>query len=409
MAARRNNKRLAEIAAELADSEDDTVVSTRGRAAASRKPAATSRKAYSSRNLKPVIKVEELSDSEAEEEAEEQEEEPVVSTRGRASSSRNVKKKVHELFDSEAEEALDDEEEEVDEEEEEGEEEEEEEEPVVSTRNRAAPSRKRDAALKSNGDDDEYEQIARGQALGIIAPDMATATAVADAVQEEANAKRSSVKGSGSSSLSSPGDSGTSGRKALWNKKKSPGEGGGSASRLAPSSGGNRRRITRMFTTIVRDPGTHLLLAVFVSNAYDRAQFLNGTLDYEGGNAKARMVKFPMRLFYTNARNTRCVFSSLIITFCQSLPTYYIHRFANFPCESPPCLRNHYPTYVAIGFDEDEAVTEANSAKLQALIDQFKAVVDGSEDLSNNATFSVVTTDVDADDNMLQALVALSE
>jgi hypothetical protein len=408
MAARRNNKRLAEIAAELADSEDDTVVSTRGRAAASRKPAATSRKAYSSRNLKPVIKVEELSDSEAEEEAEEQEEEPVVSTRGRASSSRNVKKKVHELFDSEAEEALDDEEEEVDEEEE-GEEEEEEEEPVVSSRNRAAPSRKRDAALKSNGDDDEYEQIARGQALGIIAPDMATATAVADAVQEEANAKRSSVKGSGSSSLSSPGDSGTSGRKALWNKKKSPGEGGGSASRLAPSSGGNRRRITRMFTTIVRDPGTHLLLAVFVSNAYDRAQFLNGTLDYEGGNAKARMVKFPMRLFYTNARNTRCVFSSLIIMFCQSLPTYYIHRFANFPCESPPCLRNHYPTYVAIGFDEDEAVTEANSAKLQALIDQFKAVVDGSEDLSNNATFSVVTTDVDADDNMLQALVALSE
>jgi hypothetical protein len=64
---------------------------------------------------------------------------------------------------------------------------------------------------------------------------------------------------------------------------------------------------------------------------------------------------------------------------------------------------------VAIGFDEDEAATEANSAKLQALIDQFKAVVDGSEDLSNNATFSVVTTDVNADDNMLQALVALSE
>jgi hypothetical protein len=137
------------------------------------------------------------------------------------------------------------------------------------------------------------------------------------------NNNRYSTKGS--SPLSSPGDLGTSSRKALWNKKKSSGEGGGSASRLAPSSGGNRRRITRMFTTIVRDPDTQLLLAVFVSNAYDRAQFLNGTLDYEGGNAKARMVKFPMRLFYTNARNTRYVFSSFIITFCQSLPTYYIY------------------------------------------------------------------------------------
>jgi hypothetical protein len=37
------------------------------------------------------------------------------------------------------------------------------------------------------------------------------------------------------------------------------------------------------------------------------------------------------------------------------------------------------------------------------------AVVDGSDDQSNNAVFTVVTTTVDADDNMLEALVALSE
>jgi hypothetical protein len=78
-------------------------------------------------------------------------------------------------------------------------------------------------------------------------------------------------------------------------------------------------------------------------------------------------------------------------------------------CEPPPCLHNHYPTYVAIGFHEDDNVTEINAAKLQALVDQFNSVIDGSDDLSNNATFSVVMTTVDADDNMLQALVALSE
>jgi hypothetical protein len=78
-------------------------------------------------------------------------------------------------------------------------------------------------------------------------------------------------------------------------------------------------------------------------------------------------------------------------------------------CEPPPCLHNHYPIYVAIGFNEDDNVTEVNAAKLQALVDQFNSVIDGSDDLSNNATFSVVVTNVDADDNMLQALVALSE
>jgi hypothetical protein len=92
----------------------------------------------------------------------------------------------------------------------------------------------------------------------------------------------------------------------LWSKKKSPAsEGGGLASKLAPNSSGSRRRITRMHTTVVRDRDTHSIIAVFVSNAYDRAQFLNGTLDYQGGKEKGRMVKYPMRLFYTNVRNQR--------------------------------------------------------------------------------------------------------
>jgi hypothetical protein len=67
-----------------------------------------------------------------------------------------------------------------------------------------------------------------------------------------------------------------------------------------------------MHTTVVRDRDTHAIIAVFVSNAYDRAQFLNGTLDYQGGNEKGRMVKYPMRLFYTNVRNQRYFFFALL-------------------------------------------------------------------------------------------------
>lgn len=64
---------------------------------------------------------------------------------------------------------------------------------------------------------------------------------------------------------------------------------------------------------------------------------------------------------------------------------------------------------MAIGYDEDPSITEANACKLQALHDQFMAVVDGSDDQSNNAVFTVVTNTVDADESMLEALVALSE
>jgi hypothetical protein len=322
MATRKNNKRLAEIEAELADSEDEKnevkekhVVATRGRSAA------TSRKAAKTKG--DVVTLDD-------------EEEPIHASRGRvaAVTRKAINKKggrsikVEDLFDSEAEEA----EAEAEEEEEgegEGEHEQEEEgeddaeEPVVTTRGRGFASLKASnkrvvSASKGIADDEEDEQIARGQSLGIISPDMATAVAIANTLDEEKNALLLPGKRTGSSSsslASTPGSSsnvsvtdlGSSSRKSmLWSKKKSPaGEGGGSASKLAPNSNGTRRRITRMHTTVVRDRDTHAIMAVFVSNAYDRAQFLNGTLDYQGGNEKGRMVKYPMRLFYTNVRNQR--------------------------------------------------------------------------------------------------------
>jgi hypothetical protein len=329
--------------------------------------------------------------------------------------------------------------------------------------------------------EEEDEQVARAQELSTISPDLASAAAVADAAREEeeafsflatANARGASSSSSSSSSSAAaaaprsaatpPAAAATTEKRSPWDKKKA--SGGRSVevrttSTLAPTSGGSRKqRVTRMYETLVRDPASHMLLAIFVSNAYDRAMFLNGTLDYLGGHDDARMVKFPMRLFYTNSRNARlfvgeddyywveaieiCPYlfsyfneatsvfindtsyvrmSARVLThvqyrllYCQvkdlnSFVDMFADRFASFPCDSPACLRNHYPTYVAIGYDEDTSITEANACKLQALHDQFMAVVDGSDDQSNNAVFTVVTTTVDADDNMLEALVALSE
>jgi hypothetical protein len=334
--------------------------------------------------------------------------------------------------------------------------------------------------------EEEDEQVARAQELSTISADLASAAAVADAVREEeeafaflsaTNARGATSSSSSSSSFASsaaaaPRSAATppaaaTPKRSPWDKTKA--SGGRSVevrttSTLAPNSGGSRKqRVTRMYETLVRDADTHVLLAIFVSNAYDRAQFLNGTLDYLGGTDEARMVKFPMRLFYTNARNARlhvhiddyywvndddlrhmlhhhstrlCCDANMIAIngipyerttarLCSARAHYrlisvdvknpngfvdmFADRFSSFPCESPACLRNHYPTYVAIGYDEDSHITEANACRLQALHDQFMAVVDGSDDQSNNAVFTVVTTTVDADDNMLEALVALSE
>jgi hypothetical protein len=48
-----------------------------------------------------------------------------------------------------------------------------------------------------------------------------------------------------------------------------------------------------------------LLVAVGVSNAYDVSQWLAGKMDRNGGTEKDLFVKFPMTLWYTNARNKR--------------------------------------------------------------------------------------------------------
>jgi hypothetical protein len=204
MATRKNNKRLAEIEAELADSEDENdevqekqVATTRGRSAA------TSRKAAKTKG-----DVVELDVDGAEEDSipatrgriaaatrkafnkrvsdiEEEEDDFAASTRGRASTSRKTTNKrvmaaaikVEDLFDSEAEEAKEEEEEEG-----EGEEagSDNEEEPVVTTRGRgSAPFKASDkrvvSASKGIADGDVDEQIARGRSLGIISPDMANA------------------------------------------------------------------------------------------------------------------------------------------------------------------------------------------------------------------------------------------
>jgi hypothetical protein len=71
-------------------------------------------------------------------------------------------------------------------------------------------------------------------------------------------------------------------------------------------------------------------------------------------------------------------------------------------------LKNHYPTYLAIGLDEDDDVTRRNSVTLTAMLKQFQDLVEGSDDVSNNATFHVVVTDVVADEAMLEALIVLS-
>lgn len=178
--------------------------------------------------------------------------------------------------------------------------------------------------------DEEDEQVARAQDLSTISPVLASAAAVADAVQEEEEAfafltatnthgaSSSSSSSSSSAAVAAPRFAATSPasassssiKRSPWDKKKASSGGKSmearSTSTLAPNSSGSRKqRVTRMFETLVRDADNHVLLAIFVSNAYDRAQFLNGTLDYLGGKDEARMVKFPMRLFYTNARNAR--------------------------------------------------------------------------------------------------------
>lgn len=83
-------------------------------------------------------------------------------------------------------------------------------------------------------------------------------------------------------------------------------------------------------------------------------------------------------------------------------------RLAQFGCEEIPVfLSNHYPMYTAIGLNADPAVTAKNSATLRALVKQFEDNIEGSVDVSNSATFQIVSTTENADENVVKALVAL--
>jgi hypothetical protein len=64
--------------------------------------------------------------------------------------------------------------------------------------------------------------------------------------------------------------------------------------------------------------------------------------------------------------------------------------------------------YFAIGLDEDPDTTLRNGELLNDLILQIQAQVDGSPDISNNATFKLVQNEVVADQTSLLALVALA-
>lgn len=147
------------------------------------------------------------------------------------------------------------------------------------------------------------EEVARGEQIDVISPTLSTAieNASSPASSSSSSAMATPVTHAPTSALSAAfaRKGGKSSARAAPDRKNPAG------SPLAPNSGGQRRRITKMYTTIVYDPETSLLLGVFVTNAYDRARFLTGELDYLGGTESDRMVKFPMKLFYTNARNAR--------------------------------------------------------------------------------------------------------
>ena len=83
-------------------------------------------------------------------------------------------------------------------------------------------------------------------------------------------------------------------------------------------------------------------------------------------------------------------------------------RMAKYGCDIPEFLNNHYPMYTAIGLDANPDVTAANAVKLERLVTQFQGVIPGSVDMSNKgATFEIVPNEIEADAQILQALVAL--
>ena len=63
--------------------------------------------------------------------------------------------------------------------------------------------------------------------------------------------------------------------------------------------------------------------------------------------------------------------------------------------------------YMAIGLDANETVTSENSVTLRAMVKQFEDHIEGSVDVSNSATFQIVSTTETADVDVMKALVAL--
>ena len=74
----------------------------------------------------------------------------------------------------------------------------------------------------------------------------------------------------------------------------------------------------------------------------------------------------------------------------------------------PPFLNNHYPMYVVVGLSEDPDETAVNSEALKEVVASFHDLIEGSDDVSNNATFTVVKSEVLADQKVLEALVAFA-
>lgn len=126
----------------------------------------------------------------------------------------------------------------------------------------------------------------------------------------DSSSKKSSSSSSALSSSSSSSSLAASDLVAgLFKKRECPppsvGSAGGKKVPLAVSKtspGPKKKRITRFYVVLVVDADSDMLLAVFVSNAYDRARFLTGECNLDGEEDGEDMVKFPMRLLYANTR-----------------------------------------------------------------------------------------------------------
>lgn len=99
----------------------------------------------------------------------------------------------------------------------------------------------------------------------------------------------------------------TAGGASSSSSSSSSSSGAAAISKTSPGGGLKKKRVTRMYQTIVYEEGEHekaprRILAVFVSNAYDRARWLSGDCNLEGDPDGDGLIEFPMRLLYANTR-----------------------------------------------------------------------------------------------------------